>query len=121
MFHAGTPSDGIRGTLLLDERGVVFRRKDDQRETVLPLSAIRRAKRTVGSPVLQLRVSLPDQPPLIGFYFVRPPSLELQRGRFLSRTKARRDAAVTLVTSNVGKKEEVAGWVREIRRAKKGR
>jgi hypothetical protein len=73
----------------------------------------------MGSPVLQLRVRLPNQPKLVGFYFTRPPSLELQQGRFLSRTKARRDAAVTLVTSNLSKKEEVATWVEAIRLAKK--
>jgi hypothetical protein len=119
MIHAGTPSEGIRGTLSMDARGVVFTPKDDRGEMVFPLPAIGRAKRTMASPVLELRVDLPDQPRVIGFYFVRPPSLELQQGRFMSRTKARRDAAVTLVSSNLGKKEEVARWVRAIGQAKK--
>jgi hypothetical protein len=121
MIHAETPSDGIRGTLSMEDRGVVFSPKGPGGEMVFPLPAIGRAKRTVGSPVLQLRIRLPDQPKLVGFYFTRPPSLELQQGHFLSRTKARRDAAVTLVTSNLNKKDEVARWVEVIREAKKRR
>jgi hypothetical protein len=70
--------------------------------------------------VLELRLSASDGPKVVGFYFVRPPSLEVQQeGRFLARGRAKRDAAVTLVTSNLSKKEEVARWVEAIRAAGK--
>lgn len=122
MLHARTPPDGVQGRLRLLPDGVSFRPAPQSGdELVFPFDGIKRAHRVRGSPVLELKLAGGDGPSLVGFYFVRPPSLEIQReGRFLARGKAKRDAAVTLVTSNLSKKDEVARWVEAIRSAKKG-
>jgi hypothetical protein len=123
MVHARTTPEGIKGTLRLVPEGVAFRPAyESGEELVFPLQTISRARRVRGSPVLELRLSGADRPRVVGFYFVRPPSLEIQQERrFLARGRAKRDAAVSLVTSNLSKKDEVARWVQAIRGAGKGR
>lgn len=123
MVHARTPPEGVEGTLRLEPTAVVFRpKRKGADELAFPLERVKRARRVLGSPVMDLRLSIDQGPWAVGFYFVRPPSLEFRReGRWLARGRAKRDAAVTLVTSNLSKKEEVALWVRAIRGAKKGR
>lgn len=123
MIHGRTGPEGVEGTLRLESGGVVFRPKYEvSPDLFVPFEAVRRARRLMASPVLELRLRLPDGPKTVGFYFVRPPNLDVQRdGGRLARTRAKRDAAVSLVSSNVGKKDEVKRWVRSIREAKKGR
>jgi hypothetical protein len=123
MLHARTPPDGVQGRLRLAAEGVSFRPTDKTADELLfPFDIIRRAHRVRGSPVLELKLAGANGPKLVGFYFVRPPSLEMQQeGRLFARGRARRDAAVTLVTSNLSKKDEVARWVEAIRGAQRGR
>src|SRR6266568_2592025 len=56
MIHAGTSKDGVKGRLALEPLGVVFRPAQARpgAETVFPLGTIRRAHRTMGTPVLEL-------------------------------------------------------------------
>ncbi|MFN2590162.1 MAG: hypothetical protein ABR518_05285 [Actinomycetota bacterium] len=121
MVHARTTSAGVKGTLRLEPSALVFRpTHEDADEMVFPLERVKRARRVLGSPVLEVRLSGGTGPAMVGFYFVRPPNLEMQReGRFFARGKAKRDAAVALVTSNLSKKEEIALWARSIREAKR--
>jgi hypothetical protein len=121
MIHARTPPDGVKGKLSLEPGALVFRPAHrDVDEMAIPLERVRRARRVLGSPVLEIKLAATDGPSAIGFYFVRPPNLEVQNeGRYLARGRAKRDAAVTLVTSNLSKKEAVAQWVDAIREAKR--
>ena len=123
MIHARTSPAGVKGKLRLESGAVVFRPTHrDADELAIPLERVKRAHRVLGSPVLELRLSGSDGPNAIGFYFVRPPNLEMQKeGRYMARGRAKRDAAVTLVTSNLSRKDDVVGWVRSIREAKKRR
>ena len=122
MVHARTSPEGVKGTLRLEASALVFRpAAQGADELVFPLTRLRRARRVRGSPVLELRLT-GGGPGAVGFFFVQPPSLEgQQEGRFLARGRAKRDAAVALVTSNLSKKEEVARWVGAIREAKRRR
>ncbi len=122
MVHARTPTDGVPGTLRLDPGALVFRPKyAEGGEVAIPLDRIKRAKRVLGSPVLEVRLPSSEDPKLMAFYFVRPPNLEIQQdSRFLARGRAKREAAVELMTSNLSKKDDVARWVRAIRSARKG-
>jgi hypothetical protein len=122
MIHARTSPEGVQGTLRLEPTALVFRpAQAGADELAFPLERVRRAHRLRGSPVLELRLAGGgDGPMAVGFYYVQPPSLEAQQeGRLLARGRARRDAAITLVTSNLSKKEEVVRWVEAIREAKK--
>jgi hypothetical protein len=118
MVHVRTSPEGVKGTVRLEASALVFRpAAPGADELAFPLTRIRRARRVRGSPVLELLLT-GEGPGSVGFYFVQPPSLEgQQEGRF--RGRAKRDAAVALVTSNLSKKEEVARWVRAIREARK--
>lgn len=121
MVHAGTPRDGIRGTLTIEDGAVVFRPRYGLpgSETVFGLVALRGVRRVWGSPVLELRARGQDLPKVVGFYFVQPPSLsEQDDARFGGRHRARRQAAMTLVQWNSVKKEEVGRWVRAIKGAR---
>ncbi len=126
MIHAGTSKDGVKGRLALEPLGVVFRPAQARpgAETVFPLGTIRRAHRTMGTPVLELSLqpNAGPGPRLVGFYFVQPPSLEAQADSgVFARRRLRRDAAFTLFRWNSVKKAEVSRWVEAIRRAKRGR
>jgi hypothetical protein len=121
MVHGGTPRDGIRGTLTLEDGAVVFRPRYGLpgSETVFGPGTIRGARRVLGSPVLELRPRGEGLPKVVGFYFVQPPSLEGQDdARFGGRHRARRQAAMTLVQWNSVKKDEVGRWVRAIKEAR---
>jgi hypothetical protein len=124
MVHARTGSDGIKGSLTLEGRAVVFRPRygGTGAETVFALEAIRRVRRVMGSPVLELRLKGSEAGPSpVGFYFAQPPSLKAQEdARLLGRNRAKREAAMTLVQWNAVKKDEVAGWVRNIKAAQRG-
>jgi hypothetical protein len=112
----------VQGRLKLLDDGVSFRPDDRTAAALFRFDQIKRARRVRGTPVLELRLAWSEGPSLIGFYFIRPPSLEMQQeGRYLARSRAKRDAAVTLVTSNLSKKDEVARWVEMIRAAQRER
>ena len=124
MVHARTGSDGIKGSLTLEGQAVVFRPRygGAGTETMFALGAIRRVRRVMGSPVLELRLKGSDAGPSpVGFYFAQPPSLQAQEeARMFGRNRAKREAAMTLVQWNAVKKDEVARWVRSIKDAQRG-
>ena len=122
MVHGRTSPEGLKGTLRLEPGAIVFRPDGAAAEELaFPLERVRRARRVMGSPVLELRLTGGSEGPgAVVFYFVQPPSLEVQQeSRFLARGRAKRDAAVALVTSNLSRKEQVVAWVQAIRAAKK--
>jgi hypothetical protein len=84
------------------------------------VSQIKRARRVWGSPVLELRLDIPDGLPVVGFYFIRPPSLEAPEGtRFEFKGRTRRKAVAELHRGNAAKREEIASWVSAISEAKR--
>ena len=123
MVHARTTLDGVKGVLSLEQRALVFRPDGGRSaETVIPLDDLRRVGRAPGSPVLEVRVAIPGAPPVIGFYFVQPPSLSppAEGFRLFSRYLARRRAIGKLRAGNAAKRREVEQWVRVVRDAQRG-
>jgi hypothetical protein len=120
MVNLLTGMDGRRGRLFLEPSKLVFRPDSTDGETSIPLAFIKRARRVVGSPVLEIRVDRSkEMPPVFGFYFVAPPSLAPPEGARFKRERARRrSAAATLMSANPGKKEEIRAWVAAIQTAK---
>ena len=119
MVSRETGSGGWPGTLVLEADAVTFRPADGGGRRTFALSDIRKAHRVLGSPVLELRLAPAAVHRLVGFYFVRPPSLEGSgpRGRPVSRRTARKNAVLSLHVGNEAKKEEIRRWVEAIRRA----
>jgi hypothetical protein len=123
MVHARTPFDGVRGVLSVDERAVQCR-PDSERlgSTVIPFDRIRKVRRALGSPVLEVEIAISDAPPVIGFYFVKPPTLTQASegyrpfGRFLTKRKA----IAKLRAGNHARKQEVDAWVERLRAGRRG-
>jgi hypothetical protein len=120
MVHGRTTLAGVKGTLSLDDRALVFVPEGGRAaETVLPVGSIVRAHRARGTPVLEVAIDVPDAPSVIGFYFVQPPPLA-QAGsglRVLDRFLLKRRAVIKLKVAGTAKRDEVDLWVLAIRAA----
>jgi hypothetical protein len=83
------------------------------------VSSIVRVHRSLGSPVLEVSVDLPNAPSVIGFYFVQPPPLA-QAGsalRVIDKFVTKRRAVIKLKVASSTKRDEVERWVMAIRSA----
>jgi hypothetical protein len=122
MVHARTGLQGVKGTIALEGGALVFRPTGGRSsETVIPVGEIRRLRRARGSPVMEVEISIAGAPPIIGFYFVKPPPLTAPTegyrpfGRFL----ARRRAIASLRAGNAARREDVEVWVDAVRAAQR--
>jgi hypothetical protein len=123
MVHARTGLAGRKGSLLLEQRQLVFRpERVGHGDTRMALERIGRVRRVRGTPILEVYPREPSLPEIIGFYFIEPPSIGEDRtnsayGRLNPfRAKAGRRAALAkLRFANSLKKDEVQGWVDAIR------
>jgi hypothetical protein len=124
MIHATTGLNGIRGTISLEGQDLVFRPESGREgETVFRVSEIKKVHRVKGSPILEIFPTSASQPSVVGFYFVKPPSLQDDEPttlNFLHRRTGRKKALNALRTANAFKKDEIDRWVRAIRAARPG-
>lgn len=118
MVHREAGRAGVRGDLMLAGDRLIFRpevrgaRPDELGETVIPLGHVERVRRARATPVLEVHVSTRGLPPVVLFYFVKPPD------PYSSGLPNPRSAALTyLAGSNALYEEEVAMWARAIRAA----
>jgi hypothetical protein len=119
MIHARTGLNGIKGQLALEDARLVFRPESTKAgESVFEPRSLKKVRRARWSPVMEVYPTLEGQPPVVAFYFVRPPSLVEPEGlNFLQRRTARRKAMNTLRRANASKRHEVERWVETIRAA----
>ena len=120
MVSFKTGMAGRKGALGIEEGALVFR-PDSRRhgDTRITLQEITRVRRVRGSPVLELRVSSAIHPERIGFYFIKPPSLDPPEGFHLRPDRAaKKIAAQTLRGSNTMLKDRIDVWVRAIEEAR---
>jgi hypothetical protein len=120
MVHRQTGMDGVKGTLVLEGSALVFRPESGgATDSIFRLSGISRIRRIRGSPILEVHVQDPGGPPVVGFYFTKPPSLEVARdsGHLFKRRAVRRSAVSRLRQWNAVKRGEVSGWVRTLKEA----
>lgn len=117
MVHALTGQNGVKGALSMEERGLVFRPAMGRgAEEVFLFDQITKVSRSWGSPVMQVKLRIPQGLPVVGFYFIRPPSLEAPEGtRFNFKGRGRRRAAAQLYKGNAERKGDVVAWVQAIR------
>jgi hypothetical protein len=116
MVHKCTGQQGVRGELLLETERLIFRpelagaKLDLLGETVFGATDIEKVGRSRHSPVLEIRVTTQGIPPVVLFYFVKPPDM------YSSGLANPRAAVATYLTnSNALYTEEVDEWVRAIR------
>ena len=123
MVSARTGISGRKGTLSLEADSVVFRPASTAYgDSIFPLSAVRKVRRLRGTPVLEIRIALREQPALVAFYFVPPPALDPpddMRIRFLPKRAARKEAITQLREGNVRKRNEIGAWADAIERARR--
>jgi hypothetical protein len=120
MVHARTGLQGVKGTIALEGGALVFRPAGGRSaETVIPVGDIRRLRRARGSPVMEVEISIAGAPPIIGFYFVKPPPLTppTEGYRPFGHFLARRRAIATLRAGNAARREDVEVWVDAVRAA----
>jgi hypothetical protein len=116
MVHKGTGTRGVRGELILEAERLIFRpelraaKPDVLGETVFGLDQVSKVSRSRSTPVLELRVSIEGIPPVVLFYFVKPPDMYSS-----GAANPRSYAAVYLANAGAVYEEEVAGWVEAIR------
>jgi hypothetical protein len=124
MVNRRTGPVGMKGWLFLEEERLLFR-PDDERaaDVAFPLEKIKSARRVHGSPVLELALAQPHEFRVLGFYFIKPPSLEREDagGLVFKKRAARKQSVVRLRTWNAVKKEDVADWVKAIGTARRQR
>jgi hypothetical protein len=121
MIHSRTGLDGVKGVVTLEGRAIVFRPAGGRTsETVIPLENIRRVRRALGSPVLELHIQMTNAPPIVAFYFVQPPHLHdpSEGTKLFGRYLSRRKAIGKLRAANAEKREEVELWVAAIEQAR---
>lgn len=120
MVHARTGMQGVKGTLALQDGAITFQPAGGRSsETLLPIGEIRRVRRAPGSPVLEVEITVKGGPPIIGFYFVKPPPLTppTEGYRPFGRFLAKRKAIATLRGGNATHREDVQAWVDAVKAA----
>jgi hypothetical protein len=116
MVHKGVGPRGIRGELILEAERLIFRpelraaRPDTLGETVVGLDQVRKVTRARRSPVLELHVQTEGLPPVVLFYFVKPPDIYSS-----GAANPRSYAAVYLTNAAAVYEEEVAHWLSAIK------
>jgi hypothetical protein len=122
MVHRRTGMDGVKGTLSLEGSALVFRPESGEAaDTVFRLARTTRIRRVMGSPVLEVHLEEPEGPPVVGFYFAKPPSLEVDAdsGHLFKRRAVRKSAVARLRQWNAVKRDEVSDWVGAIKEARR--
>ena len=137
MVRLGSGSDlrDVRGTIAMADDAVVFSERDQHKEHRISLSAIRKAKRVRGSPILMLFHDEGGARRRTAFYFTSPPPLEppeassagtptvigVMPGGGPSGRRARKRTMRANVRylsgANVDLKDEIETWARAIRDA----
>jgi hypothetical protein len=122
MVNVRTGTSGSKGRLRLEASALLFRPEAGNGEpTSIPFSEIRRVRRVLGSPVLEVQLRPGSGPRIMGFYFIRPPKMAPARGMLSFRNRYTRKAATERLREwNRVKKDEIAGWVGMIRSALEG-
>jgi hypothetical protein len=122
MVHKDVGRAGVRGDIMLAADRLIFQpevrgaKPDTLGETVIPLAGVEKVRRSRATPVLELHLSVQGLPPVVLFYFVRPPD------PYSSGMPNPRSAALTyLASSNALYEEEVATWARAIGAAHRAR
>jgi hypothetical protein len=118
MVSRETGQEGWAGIIKLDGDAFMFLPLDGGAPRSFPLDEIRKIHRVVGSPVLEIKMAPTAQHRLVGFYFIRPPTLSTEPGARMKKRSARRHAILTLRVANEAKRNEIRDWVAAIRRAK---
>ena len=133
MVHLarGAPTDGVKGTLSLDEQALIF--STASQDIRFALSSVKRARRRKGSPVLQLEWRDQGTVRYTAFFFVQPPPLRpletgsdgtdpvprpagLLGGSRMTKSRHRKTNIRYLQLKGVNTKEVIGAWAEEIGR-----
>jgi hypothetical protein len=116
MVHQDTGPGGVRGELILEPERLLFRpelraaKLDTLGETVFAMDQVTKVTRSRRSPVLQLHIVTDGLPPVVLFYFVKPPDMYSS-----GASNPRSYAALYLSNAGAVYEEEIAEWAKAIR------
>jgi hypothetical protein len=105
-----------KGTLSLDDAFLTFRHKRGVHDDEIPLSAIRRVRRGLGSPVLIVEYEREGDRASVAFFFAQPPPLNPDTAGF-RKVKERRENLGVLLAQNTDLRSRVREWRRAVREA----
>jgi hypothetical protein len=127
MVHLarGAPTDGVRGTLTMDEAALVF--STSNQDFRFELASVKKAKRRKGTPVLQLEWRDQDSMRFTAFFFVQPPPLHpletgsdgtdpvtrpagLLGGSRMTKSRHRKTNIRYLQSKGLNTKEQIQAW-----------
>jgi hypothetical protein len=116
ISRLGTHQNEMEGTLTLPPTHLKFdHRRDDQHERI-PLRAIRKVRRPVGSPVLYVEYATGEEPVRLAFFFAQPPPVDVEGVQFRARRR-RSDNAGFMWHQSGNVAALVKQWRAEIREA----
>ncbi|HEY7280656.1 MAG TPA: hypothetical protein VID47_03585 [Actinomycetota bacterium] len=112
LSRLGAPGAEIEGTLQLTATHLRFEHRRGSDHEVVPLTAIRKVKRPVGSPVLYVEYVRDAVPVRLAFFFAQPPPIDEDVSRVRARRKRSDNAGFMWQQSG-----DVAGVIRTWRDA----
>jgi hypothetical protein len=87
ISRLGTPQGEVEGTLTLTPTHLRFDHRRGSDDEHVPLAAIRKVKRPLGSPVLYVEYAKDDRPVRLAFFFAQPPPIDHDAPQLRSRRK----------------------------------
>ena len=121
------PTKDREGMLSLQPGHLLFEARSGSAPIRIPIASIRKIRRLRGSPVLLVVHEGRPKDAQTAFYFVQPPPLEPVVGQGerptpfsfgrASKRRRRRENVQYLGMSNASKREQIDGWVRDVKAA----
>jgi hypothetical protein len=87
ISRLGTHQNELEGTLTLTPTHLKFDHRRGEQHEHIPLTAIRKVRRPVGSPVLLVEYEKGAEPVRLAFFFAQPPPVETDASQLRSRRK----------------------------------
>ncbi len=118
LSRLGMPGGDIEGTLRLTATHLRFEHRRGADHEVVPLTAVRRVKRPVGSPVLYVEYTRDAELVRLAFFFAQPPPIDEDVSKVRARRK-RSDNAGFMWQQSGDVAAVVRSWRNAIREAVK--
>ncbi|MFL5799034.1 MAG: hypothetical protein ACJ77A_14035 [Actinomycetota bacterium] len=116
ISRLGTARNDVEGTLTLTPTHLRFDHRRGTDHEHVPLSAIRKVSRPLGSPVLSVEYAKDDEHVRLAFFFAQPPPVDLGAPEFQTRRK-RSDNAGFMWNQSGDVAAVVKSWRNAIRQA----
>ncbi len=118
ISRLGTAQREVEGTLTLTPTHLEFRGGSEHAR--IPLAAVRKVRKPLGSPVLEVEYLAGDGPVRVAFFFVQPPPVTSEGEGAWGRERRRRSQIAFIVQRGETVVETVKEWRDAVRQAVAG-